>query len=278
MSEGRKVQMAAMRLKGAALSWWDTVPAGERPTTYVDFVAALKKSFQFVDTELDARQKLASLKQGAKQSVQDFAVDFRQLQSLLPNELDATRRFAFLAGLRQPLMMAVYALPPSQQPATLAATIETAARIEGHRLWAASASAPAQAPASSSSSHGSAPMDLSAYAEEDADEDEAASLRAEVAQLRQELRLNAATWRGGSRAPAPRGREQGKLRYQHTAGVSDELIAERRARYECFACGSRDHIKRDCPKNPANQSGRVGRGGGGGEGGRGGWQSFSSSN
>lgn len=263
LGESQKILTAAQHLTDAALSWWRHLHP--RPATYTAFEDALRANFQHVDTELEARQKLARLKQGAKQSVQDYAVDFRQLQAALPSEAEATRTYAFLQGLRPALASLVWGRDP--RPQTLPAAIETSARLEAHGQFSAAVAGVAPAAASCGTYGGSEAMDLSAMAggSEDSSEVTPMQLMHERLQTMQAtLELQAARWAAsGTRSDDPKQ----KKRYARTPGVTAAEIQTRRDQGECYACGSADHIKRYCPKA-----------GGAKGGGKQGWGSSGSSN
>jgi len=194
---------------------------------------ALRTQFQHIDSALEARLKLVQLAQGPRQTVQDYAGEYRRLHVPLPTETEEGCVFGFLNGLRAGLREKVWTL--ATPPSTLQEAITTAARLDTRAGIGALASHGA-------SSGGSHAMDLSAAQDDDAGP---RTLEQQVAALQEQLA--AFTTRHD--------RGYGKPRYDRTDGVTPEQIVERRAKRQCFACGSAEHIKRDCPKASAGKKG-----------------------
>lgn len=233
MPPATQVKFAAAHLAGAALAWWQSVPIATRAVTWDLLLADLRTQFQPVDSAQEARVKLLSLRQG-KLSVQDYAVEFRQLQIPLVGDSEATRLFAFIQGLRHDLAAKVWA--QTVQPTSLTEAIQQATRLDARAAMGLAA----HGGSSSSSSRGAA--DLHNIEDRWAEE----SPQERIAYLEERLAALGHTSR--------RDRGYGKPRYSPTDGVSPEQIAERRAKRLCFGCGSAEHIKRDCPKPSAGSS------------------------
>ena len=256
----QKVAYTALHLTGAARDWWQSLAADARPADTPAFGAQLRAQFQHVDAALEARLKLAKLKQGTR-SVQDYALEFRQLQIPLPDDSEQSRLFAFVSGLRPALQAKVLQNPAEVN--TVAEAIQFAARAEARSALGASLAAGGGG--GHSSAAGGNAMDLSraedAPASEEDDRDEGsrlAYLEGMVAALQAE-QLAAFSTR--------RERGYGKPRYEPTSGVTPEMIAHRRDNQLCYGCGSNKHIKRDCDKQPA-RGGPSSRGSSRGRGGR----------
>ncbi len=104
-----RLQFAGALLKGTALDWWaslvDTAAVAPqtdstKPTTYADFVVRLRGRFQPINSAQTARLQLDDLRQGPKQSVQDYISMFRSILVRLPNMNEEDRVHRFIRGLR----------------------------------------------------------------------------------------------------------------------------------------------------------------------------------
>jgi hypothetical protein len=230
MPPDQQVRFAVVYLEGAAQAWWQSVAAAARPATWDLLLADLRTQFQPVDSALDARIKLGKLHQN-RMSVQDYAVEYRQLQIALPNEAVETRVYGFIQGLRSDLAQKIWS--QKDPPLTLNDAIQMASRLDSRA---------AVHQGSSSGSHRGA-ADLNNVEDHYADQspaDRLAYLEEQIAAL-----TAAAPRQHTSR----RDRGYGKPRYSPSSGVTPEQISERRRLNQCFSCGSSQHIKRDCPKN-----------------------------
>jgi hypothetical protein len=230
MPPDQQVRFAVVYLEGAAQAWWQSVPAAARPATWDLLLADLRTQFQPVDSALDARIKLSKLHQN-RTSVQDYAVEFRQLQIALPNESVETRVYGFIQGLRSDLAQKIWS--QKDQPLTLNEAIQMASRLDSR--------AAIHQGSSSGSHRGAADLNnVEDYYADQSPADRLAYLEEQIAAL-----TAAAPRQHTSR----RDRGYGKPRYSPSSGVTPEQISERRRLNQCFSCGSSQHIKRDCPKN-----------------------------
>ena len=230
LTVAQKVAYTAMHLSGAARDWWQSLPADARPADTLAFGAQLRAQFQHVDAALDARLKLAKLKQGTR-SVQDYALEFRQLQIPLTDDSEQSRLFAFVTGLRPALQAKVLQNPT--EVSTVAAAIQFAARAEARSALGASL-ATAGGGGHSAAAGGSA-MDLSRAEDGDAsDEDD----REESSRLAYLEGMVAAQAEQLAAFSTRRERGYGKPRYDRepTAGVTPEMIAHRRDNQLCCWC------------------------------------------
>lgn len=131
--DAARLQFAGALLKGIALDWWANLidsngaPQSEstRPTTFADFIVRLRSRFQPINSAQTARTKLDLLRQGAKQSTNDYISEFRTLLVRVPDMSEGDRVHRFLTGLRP----AVATQLRVQGVATLDAAIVMAARI-----------------------------------------------------------------------------------------------------------------------------------------------------
>lgn len=260
LTPAQKVAFAAMHLAGAARDWWQSLAAGDRPADTPAFGAQLRAQFQHVDSALDARLKLAKLKQGTR-SVQDYALEFRQLQIPLPDDSEQSRLFAFVTGLRPALQAKVLQNPTEVN--TVAAAIQFAARAEARSALGASLAA--SGGGGHSAAAGGSAMDLSRAEDADASDEDDREENSRVAHLERMVAALQAEQLAAFSTRRDRG--YGKPRYEPTVGVTPEMIAHRRDNQLCYSCGSSKHIKRDCDKQPA-RGGPSSRGSSRGRGGR----------
>jgi len=272
-SDAERVAMAAAQLRGAALDWWSTLSAADKPALVVSFSAfeqALRTRFQPVNSAQTARLALDSLAQGAKQSVHDYTTAFRRLLTAVPTMSEEDRVHRYVQGLRP----SVRSLLLLQGATTLDDAISKAARIGSLGQYASAASS-----SSHSSSAGSTPMDLSAMqdlfaltgfvpggssnasgadsesdsGDRNATDSSAPVTRAELRQLltaMQHQRKGYGNRRGG-RDSGRDGRPRGPPR---VAGLSEEQVRERLDAGACFACGEPGHRKADCLQNKGKSS------------------------
>jgi len=196
-------------LDGVAADHYARLPQAERPTSFAAMVTMLRNEFQPKEYKTQARMKLKDLHQD-KRSVHQYAVEFRRLHAIVGTTSVVDQVFNFIQGLKPNLRDRLAQM--EKPPATVDEAVSLASRKEAY----------AQSPVS----HLKQAMDLSA-------------LDTEAAQKVYELFAMYSTRNE---------RGYDKPRYDSSSGVTPEQIAQRRANRECFHCGSKDHIKRDCPK------------------------------
>ena len=267
-SDAERVAMAAAQLRGAALDWWSTLAAADKPALIASFSAfeqALRTRFQPVNSAQTARLALDTLTQGAKQPVHDYTTAFRRLLTAVPTMSEEDRVHRYVQGLRP----SVRSLLLLQGATSLDDAISKAARIGSLGQYATAASSSGH-----SSAAGSSPMDLSAMqdlfaltgvvsggsanasgADDESGDRDAADSSAPVtrAELRQLLTaMQHQRGKGfGNRRGGRDGRSRGPPRI---AGLSEEQVRERLDSGACFACGKPGHRKADCPTSQ-HQSG-----------------------
>ena len=157
-----RIRLATAHLGGTAWEWYDHLSEASIPTSWVDFVALLRKRFQPVTSAQTARAKLIALSQGKTSSVNDYVAAFRKLIVAIPQMQEDEKLFYFLRGLRSETAT----LLQTHKIVALEDAIETATRIGGIRDFNVSQSAHGGTPSSSSSSSSQAtPMDLDAMLE-----------------------------------------------------------------------------------------------------------------
>jgi len=162
---------------------------------------------------------------------------------LVPDMAPADRRHRFVSGLRPSLGKLVLA----QAPDTVEKAIELAVRLDGHASLLLPGLAHGGAHRDSAS-----PMDLSNVEEEShppsgsATLSTAATSQTLMVQLlaSMQAQLNAMQSRNGGFRRGPRG--------DRVQGVSAELIRERLRRGECLVCGSKSHMKAECPQRSSS--------------------------
>lgn len=219
----------ATGLESAALAWYQNQFKHQPPSSGSALFDALRTRFQPINSEETTRYELAALKQGPKQSVDEYATRFLHLISLLPDESVASRIFQFRLGLHRAVDDKIR--QAATQPTTLQDAIATAARIEGR----------GGAAASSSGDHCS-----------NMEVDPSSAILARLAAMEQMIRVNAAGNRDQRQQYDSR-REKGANKgsrftpaWQRVEGMTKELADKRYAAHECLYCGSKEHTMRDC--------------------------------
>jgi hypothetical protein len=236
----RAVAFLARGLKGLALEWYSlnviSLDEAARPANPEAFFALLLQHFPHKLAAETARDDLFALKQG-KQTVTEYAARFRSLLALLPASSfdEATRLQMFRNGLVAPVQDLV--VQQQQQPATMDAMIELAARIESR-----------MAP------HRQTQQIAVAETEMQSLRDSLSEMRLQVAAL------------SSSSPPPPSNRQKGQNNGQRREGQptrgqrreypSDDPLSrlqtseQRKKLMEknlCFYCASPDHRRPDCP-------------------------------
>ncbi|XP_062829756.1 retrotransposon-derived protein PEG10 isoform X4 [Anolis carolinensis] len=127
-NEMDKVQYVVDHLEGAAAEWFMALYDTNAPelNNLDAFMLALKSRFEDRLRKVRARAKLMNLKQGSC-SVQEYALEFRRLASLLPEWNEAFRIHVFKEGLRPDLLEWVLA---RDMPDTLMGWVDLASKGE----------------------------------------------------------------------------------------------------------------------------------------------------
>lgn len=216
----------ATGLEGAALAWYQNTFKLQPPASGSSLFEALRKRFQPINSEETTRYELAALKQGPKQSVDEYATRFLHLTSLLPAEGVASRIFQFKLGLHRSIDDKMR--QAASLPTTLEDTIALAARIEGRSV--------------SSFHH----HDGEQAANMEVDSVSSAIL-ARLSAMEQKLDSS----HNSDRQQYDSRRDRGANKrftpaWQQIAGMTKELMEKRRAANQCFYCGSNAHSVRDC--------------------------------
>jgi hypothetical protein len=238
MSEEYTLSWLAASLEGAALAWYESEYGGTKPppASADALFEALRRRFQPIDSEQTAMQQLYTLKQGAKQSVDEYATRYLHLLSKVPELPVQHTAFQFRLGLHRAIEEKINQTTP--QPATLQETIALAARIEGRTGAAASSSG-----------------DHCANVEMDA----TSAILARLSAMEQTIRSTAASSRE-QRAPYDSRRERGankgarnKPLWMNIEGMTKELSDKRYNANQCLYCGNSQHRLRDCPVRGSNK-------------------------
>lgn len=234
-----RITFAAAHLApgSAPQGWWHSLGAN-KPTSWHDFERQLRAEFQPVQAADAARVRLDSLHQGRSQATTDYVAEFRRLMILVPDMAAADRRHRFVSGLRPSLAKLVLA----QAPDTVEKAIELAVRLDGHAALLLPHSNSGNVHRDSAS-----PMDLShVEAQSDLSTGSLDTATPQIVQLlaSMQAQLSAMQSRNGGFRRGPRG--------DRVQGVSAELIRERLRRGECLVCGSKSHMKAECPQRSSS--------------------------
>ena len=245
-------------LDSAAASWWEGERArinGDplRITTWVLFVAALRKRFEPVDLPSYGRQQLTKLIAKGMTNVVAYTEQFQEINSLIP-AMDVADRIHYYSSGLPPHIRAVLANKVDSL-LTLQQNIEAAIRSEASRAGSGLAapggagdhSSRWQARSGARSAglnqiEGSSDEDDGSYAAPSA----TASLEATIKQMQSQLNAMSASFKqkkssgGSSNKQIP-----GKAR---TPGLSNELAAARIKAHLCINCGGSDHFKFECTR------------------------------
>ena len=265
IDDATRLRFAGALLKGTALDWWSSLaepgapPAGvappsspdsSKPTTFVEFVARLRGRFQPIDSAQTARVQLDDLRQGPKQSVQDYISSFRALLVRVPDMSEGDRVHRFIRGLRAQIATQLRVNGVS----TLDASIAMAARVGSIAEYGVAVGSGASPASAAASSHGDA-MDLSNVeglereSTTDAYGDRASApvTQGQLAELLNAMRNDRSSGRskdskaGGKDIVAAIAK-----RFKLTA----EQVREHFDKGQCFNCDGTGHSSRACTKPP----------------------------
>jgi hypothetical protein len=243
MSDDMCILYATTLLRGAALTWWQSLTlSGQTPTTWIGFVEALKHEFYPPDAHRQARDRLSSLRQ--VRSVSAYNVEFQNVCLLLHTYITEDEKLdRFIRGLKPVIRLEVLKASPTdfQSAVRLAIAVDNA--MFTSRSWGLNAS--------SSSSHGSSfagrsPMEIGNMF---MDEDMEPAGR----------ELNNVVRRGSS-YERPFGRNerfQNKNHFKAQGGQEKRTAGPK----QCFRCGSAEHFVANCPKPAPTRSFEMNRAG-----------------
>jgi hypothetical protein len=239
-SEARFVASAAKTLSGSAIVWWLSIPIASSPATWSEMKAAVRKQFQPITSDENARSDLMKLSQGPKQTVVAYAGEFRRLLTLTGPAFAAPQLQQFLVErFRDGLLNKDIARDLKKQPIEkLAHAIEMATRLDG-----------CDGPSGSS---------LAAASFGPAIEAQLAVLQAQIQALQHGRGGSSSSSgpRGGYESRRDRGANKGSIGTlaRRVPGLTDALAKARRENDQCLYCGSKDHIMRDCPDRVAKKA------------------------
>lgn len=236
MDDASAVSWLAPALEDAALDWLTEyhTQRGTFPASPQELFDGLRERFQPVNAEETARRELDALRQN-KDSVNDYTTKFRRLIALIPGESERSQIYQYRRGLMRAIEDRIMQAEP--QPASLAATIALATRVEGR--WRAS----------HGSTESAAPIDLA--------RDASAQLSALVdAAVQRSLQASQPPRHESRQDRGANKRAAGKTMAQHF-GLSEELTRQRFDNGLCMHCGVTGHIRRECPDFKANKPPRL---------------------
>ena len=248
--DAARLQFVGALLKGVALDWWSNLvdsngvaPSDStRPTTYAEFIVRLKGRFQPINSAQTARTKLDSLRQGPKQSTNEYISDFRTLLVRVPDMSEGDRVHRFLTGLRP----AVATQLRVQGVTTLDAAIAMAARVGTIAEFGAFGSnSNSSAATSTPSASAATDMDLSNVEglEGDTTGESTTVTRAEYTAL-----LNAfKQLRSGKGPKAPSGPRDVRAEMMQRHNMTKEQVQKHFDEKLCFNCSQSGHPSRNCP-------------------------------
>jgi Retrotransposon gag protein/Chromo (CHRromatin Organisation MOdifier) domain len=125
LNDQETLQFACSRLTGAALQWWNVLPAGDRAAVKdrASLASALRGRFQPITTERVARDQLHSLRQTG--DVNAYIAEHQRLSALIPKMDDATALHSFEHGLRGDIAekLRVHGVSTLNEAITMAARI-----------------------------------------------------------------------------------------------------------------------------------------------------------
>lgn len=226
------VAAAAETLDAAAATWWLSVEVNNLPKTWKDMEDALRKQFQPVTSDVRAREELLDLKQLPKQSVPEYANAFRRLLNragsdfAVPN-MQQLLTERFISGLRSQDIRRDLKKDAVKQ---LDRAIEIATRLDG-------------CDSSSSSSNQVATASLV----DNAVLTQLAAITARLDSMEKGKRGSSNQGQYESRRDRGVNKSNFGSLQRSVPGLTDAMAHARRENGQCMWCGSKEHIKRDCP-------------------------------
>ena len=258
-----RITFATACFSGAATQWWQHLPAEEKAgiTTWAALVDKLHQRFRPVQASMIARQQLDRLRQRAGQSVNAYANLFQSILTQVDDMSASDQKFIFLKGLHSSIAAKVY----ERQPQDLTAAVNAAVTVEAMMNYGRSASSSGSyfynqrhSSSAHSSSSSSAPMDINhldaEYKYDSGDESGQMESDHRSADPLDAIlsRLESMNDRINAIAPGNsfnRNRNAGNAqRSDMVRGLAPGEIERRKANGQCFRCGARGHMKRECPQ------------------------------
>jgi DNA-binding transcriptional MerR regulator len=252
VDDASKLRLSTCSLEGDALLWYNALSS--KPSTWDEFVEALRKRFRPVAAQTIGRQTLATLRQTG--SVTAFTHAFLTHLASIPDMSPADQVFQYTKGLQPAIASRVW----EKQPATLADAIQEAASREATlRFTSRGGGGSSHFRSSANTSSTSVPMDINHVATDDAEVEESMtaphfhdepSARETALQAKLEAmehRLAALT----SRSSSSHSNNKSEDRVQGLkSGDIDRLMKDGK----CFRCKQKGHMKRDCPQKPKSSN------------------------
>ncbi len=238
--EADSVELAAVRLSGAAREWWRALPAAGKEAASLDragFAAALRERFVPMPTSEQALRELMALRQGSR-AVSAYIADFTRLRTLAGDRVpDSLALFVFQEGLCTDLRDKLDVAGPE----TLQEAMQKAGRF-GAR--AGRTQGAAQAPASLKHMQAEEPEDLQAQRIEQLErvmQEQINALHMQQQPQRQQRYPRDGRGGGSGRGGGGRGGMQ---------QLPEALVEQRRKDGVCLKCGDKSHFARGCRNEP----------------------------
>lgn len=253
--DATRLARAGALLQGPAMLWWQgevrrAAHDANKIDTWAQFVAALLKRYQPVDTQQWARQQLQLLTAHKSLQVTSYTDRFLEIVSLLPAMDEGDRVFSYRLGLPAAAREAL----ATKQCTTLEEITHKALVWEAARGPQSNPAlgSPSRGPTTHAQLHNADTLDDRAEERQALDTPADGASAAILAQLsRMDARITQLAGNAGQRRNGSQQRKQGEQRgpSRHpgrTPGLSDELAQARIKAQLCIHCGQKGHRKRDC--------------------------------